>query len=91
MKTSNTNNQLLEEFNNMSLIPMFEIEIDDEYYVYYINATDEGLELGGASNTGFMSYGLELVEWDDCFSLDEHLHTLYEVAYNDAMNKATEI
>ena len=78
---------MIEQFNNSKLMPIFEIETEDgEFHVYYIQATIKGLELGGAANIGFMSYGLDIVEWDPDFGLDEHLESLYEIAYEDAMN-----
>jgi len=84
-------NKLLEEFNAMDKQAMFEIESNNnegEYGVFYINATKEGLEAGSCSNSGFGSLGIEIVEWDDCFSLDEHLQELYEICldYMDRNN-----
>ena len=35
---------LIEEFNNMSKLPMFEIQHVGEYYIYNIEATEDGLE-----------------------------------------------
>ena len=78
---------MIEQFNNSKSIPIFEIETDDgEFHIYYIQATTKGLELGGVANVGFMPYGLEIVEWDVNFGLDEHLQELYEIAYEDAIN-----
>ena len=77
---------LLSEFQDSPLMKLFEIEVDGEYYVYHINATIHGLEAGSCSNTGFGSMGLDKIEWDNCFSLDEHLQELYEIAYEDAIN-----
>jgi hypothetical protein len=76
---------LIAEFNDMKALPMFEIEIDGDYSIYHIRATDEGLEAGGCSNIGFKPYGI-LCPWDECFSLDEHLQGLYELCYEDATN-----
>ena len=78
---------LIEEFNNMSSEPIFEIEHNGEYYIYYIQATDKGLEAGGCSNTGFGSMELEIVEWDNTFSLDEHLQELYDICLHDAIEE----
>ena len=79
---------LLEKFNAMYKMPIFEIlNNDGEYEVYYIQATKKGLELGGVTNVGFHSYELETVEWNEDFSLDEHLEKLYEIAYNDAISE----
>ena len=75
---------LIEELYNMSTYPIFEIENNGEYHTYYIQATEQGLEAGGCSNTGFCSMGLEIVEWDDCFGLDFHLEALYEICLEDA-------
>ncbi len=75
--------ELINEFNSMDKQPIFEIEIDSEYYIYYIQATNKGLEAGGCSNTGFSSYGLS-IEWEDDYSLDYHLQELYEECYNHA-------
>jgi hypothetical protein len=75
--------RLIEEFENMKNIPMFEIQIEEEFYVYHIQATENGLEAGGCSNTGFMPYGIN-IEWDVDFGLDQHLEGLYESCYDDA-------
>ena len=78
---------MIEQFNNSKSMPIFEIEVgDEEWDVYYIQATEKGLELGGVANVGFHSYGLDIVEWDPDFGLDEHLQSLYEIAYEDAIN-----
>ena len=79
---------LEEQFNNMRIEPMFENENDGEYYIYYIKADDRGLEAEGATNTGFSSMGLEIVDWNNCFSLDEHLQSLYDICYEDAIKQA---
>ena len=87
MRNETIKNLLVSQFNNSKLMPIFEIETEDgEFHVYYIQATIKGLELGGAANVGFLPYGLEIVEWDVNFGLDEHLQELYEIAYEDAMN-----
>ena len=77
---------LIEEFNNMKLDPIFEIEIDGEYYIYYIQATERGLEAGGCSNIGFMPYGI-IVEWEEDYSLDYHLEGLYELCYEKSLEE----
>lgn len=71
---------LLRQFAENKKSPLFEIEHNGEYHVFYINANSEGLEAGSASNIGFLSINKDklFVEWDDCFSLDEHLFSLYE-------------
>ena len=78
---------MIDQLDNSGLMPIFEIETEDgEFHVYYIQASKQGLELGGAANVGFHSYGLEIVEWDTDFGLDEHLESLYEIAYEDAIS-----
>ena len=78
---------LIEEFNNMKSMPMFEIEVDEEYYIYHIAATSKGLEAGGVTNTGFHSYGL-ICEWDEYYdNLDYYLEGLYEICLENAMEE----
>ena len=81
--------ELIKEFNNMDNMKIFEIQVEEEYYVYYIQATDKGLEAGGCSNTGFMPSGL-ICEWEDGCSLDYHLEGLCEICNNDAMEEYDE-
>ena len=76
-------NNLLNEFNNMSKLPVFEISYedmgivnDDEYEVYNINADINGLNTLGIN-------GLISIEWDETFSLDEHIQELHELCCND--------
>ena len=76
-------NNLLNEFNNMSKLPIFEISYeyleiinDDEYEIYNINADATGLNTLGIN-------GLISIEWDDTFSLDENIQELYELCCND--------
>ena len=75
--------ELIKEFDNMKKMKLFEIEIDEEFYIYYISATQKGLEAGGCSNTGFMPYGL-IVDFEEDSTLDIHLEALYELCYEDA-------
>lgn len=73
--------RLLKEFNEIDLMPLFEIETGpNAWEVFHIEASEEGLEAGGACNLGFLSISREelFIEWDPCFSLDEHLETLYD-------------
>ena len=77
---------LIKEFNAMKNLPMFEIEIDGEFHVYYISATEKGLEAGGCSNIGFMPYGI-IVEWEEDYSLDYHLEGLYELCYEKSLEE----
>jgi hypothetical protein len=76
---------LLEQFNEIKLLPLLEIEYGDgEFEIYHIMADDIGLHAGDICNTGFLSRGIT-VEWDDNFSLDENLQALYDACYYDAM------
>ncbi len=59
---------LINQFNNISLIKCFEIQDQNgEYHVFDIWADSEGLNTYGAS-----------LDWNDCFSLDEHIQELHE-------------
>ena len=82
--------KLLKEFKDMRSLAIFEIEDNEgeEYHIFYINATCEGLEAGGACNVGFLHIDKEAlsVQWDDCFSLDEHLQELNEKCINYVNN-----
>ena len=80
-------NELLKQFNDCNLMKLFEIPVEpneegesEEWEIFYINGTSEGLEAGGAANIGFLHIDKEAltVAWDDTFSLDEHLQELYE-------------
>ena len=77
-------NIMIKQFNKTEKQPIFEIELDGEYYTYYIQVDKEGLHLGGATNSGFYKYNLDSVQWDIDFGLSEHLQELYDIAYNDA-------
>jgi len=75
--------KLLQEFKEMRALPLFElcyedygIKSDDEYELYTIEADTEGL-----STTGL--HEVLRVDWDDTFSLDEHLQALYELCIED--------
>ena len=67
---------LINEFNNMNKMPLFEIEYGEEYFIYNIKATKKGLETKGETQT------IE-IEWDECFSLDEHLQGLYSLCVEE--------
>lgn len=74
-------NELLKQFKDMKNLAIFEIEDNKgEHHIFYINGTEKGLEAGGACNVGFLHIDKEAlsVQWDDCFSLDEHLQELNE-------------
>jgi len=79
----NDTKRLIEEFENMKNIPMFELQIEEEFYIYHIRATKRGLVAGGCSNIGFIPYGINIA-WDVNCSLDYHLEGLYELCYDDA-------
>ena len=67
--------KLLQQFNEMKLEPIFEINLrdyldleQDEWVYNYITADEKGLTISG-----------EFLEWDETFSLDEHLQNLLEI------------
>ena len=80
-----TKDKLIKEFENVTAIPLLEIEINGEYHVYHIEADSEGIHAGGCGNSGFHSYGI-MIEWDEDESLSYHLQGLYELCYEDALN-----
>jgi hypothetical protein len=70
-------NKLLEQFQNMSKLPLFEINWkdydsrgEDDYEVFNIQADEHGIYV-------IVDGGIVVIEWDDTFSLDEHLQELY--------------
>lgn len=81
--------QLLKEFENMRVIPIFNIDISDslspdlgieeEYYIFYLQADIKGISAGHMSNCGFYQVGNLFIEWDEFYSLDEHLFYFYEM------------
>ena len=72
------------EFQAMDRMPIFEIEHREEYYIYNIVADTVGIHT---------TSGLQLlqIEWDDTFSLDEHLESLYELCHNDICEQHDEM
>lgn len=67
---------LVEQFEEMKLMPIFEINLkdyglseEDEYIYTELTATKRGLRCSGGVG----------MEWDEVFSLDEHLGTLFEL------------
>jgi hypothetical protein len=72
----NTKEDIVNGFKNMNKIPVIEIfdEGRQEYICYWIRLSfdEKSFEVNGADN-------LIILEIDDCFSLDEHLQTLYEM------------
>jgi hypothetical protein len=68
---------LLEQFQNMKHDPIIEInwkdyngELDDDWEIFTIQADEHGVYT-------IVDDGLIVVQWDDIFSLDEHLQELY--------------
>lgn len=79
---------LLKEFEQMPKLPLFEINLKD-FYEDYIEDEYEIFNIC-ADETGLHIYHTDIfVEWDECFSLDEHIQALYEqlietlLQYND--------
>ena len=71
--------KLLEQFNEITLITIFEIEVSEgEYEIYNISADSAKI---------YIQHTDISVNWDSDFSLDSHLETLYEECYEDAINK----
>ena len=72
---------LKEQFEAMDRMPIIEINAadyiggDDDYIIFNISADDKGLYADNIS-----------VEWDNIFSLDEHLQSLYELIIEDVIN-----
>jgi len=79
------NNELLEQFNEMKCMPLFEYALpDDEYLVVNLTADNKGLYFSFDENSLDVSFDGEIekvggsyhLPWDDCFGLDEHLQTI---------------
>ena len=75
---------LLREFSEMKNLPIIEVNRadfleleDDDYVVYNILANEKGLYADGGI----------FIEWDECFSLDEHLQEVYELIINQIINE----
>ena len=63
-------NNLLDQFNNIKVMPIFEIETTDgEFEIHTIEANEQGLSILYTDVTH---------EWDNIFSLDENLQMLFE-------------
>lgn len=76
---------LLTEFEQMSKLPLVEINLKD-FYEDYIEDEYEIFRIW-ADETGLHIYHLDIfVEWDDCFSLDEHIQALYEQLIETLLN-----
>jgi hypothetical protein len=69
---------LYNEFQNINKMKMFEIEVEGEHVLYNIEANEKGL------SARLYCDDEAFIEWDDCFTLDEHLQDLYELCCNDA-------
>ena len=69
---------LQEQFENITLMRLFEIETSTpgEYEIFEISA----------DHTGIYSGSLR-VNYDDIFSLDEHLQALYELCIDDMIDR----
>ena len=71
--------KLIEEFNNMDKLPMFEIEHNGEYYIYNIEINEDEL----ATECGIS------IELEEEQTLDYHLEGLYELCLEDAQSQDT--
>ena len=67
--------QLIKDFNNIDKMRLFEIEFNNEYYIYNIEINETELYSNNIS-----------VPLDDIFSLDEHLCELYDLCYQDIID-----
>lgn len=69
---------LYEQFQAMDKIPLFEINLgdvlyaEDDWEIYEIYADEKGIWTVGA-----------YIGWDDFFTLDQHLESLYELTIED--------
>jgi len=70
-------NKLLEQFQNMDKLPLFEINwkdhdsrSEDDLEIFNIQADEHGI-------CTMVDGGIIVIEWDDTFCLDEHLQDLY--------------
>ena len=71
--------KLIEEFNNMDKLPMFEIEHNGEYYIYNIEINEDEL----TTECGMS------VELEEEQTLDYHLEGLYKLCLEDAESQDT--
>lgn len=91
---------LLKQFENVDRMKIFEIdiaealpinlEIENEYYLFQLNADINGVSAGSITNTGFYQLDNLFVEWDEYYSLDEHLEFLYDKCYEWAIKNFEE-
>ena len=69
--------KLMQEFENMNRMPIFEINLkdyyedleEDEYEIFTLYINEKGI---GVYHSDIFE------EWDRCFSLDEHIQAIYE-------------
>jgi hypothetical protein len=85
---NNQNIKLLKQFQfqNMDKLPLFEINwkdydsrSEDDYEVFNIQADEHGIYT-------IVDGGIVVIEWDNTFSLDEHLQELYSKVLEDKLN-----
>ena len=69
--------KLMQEFENMNRMPIFELNLkdyyedleEDEYEIFTLYINEKGIGI----------YHSDIFEeWDECFSLDEHIQAIYE-------------
>ena len=76
--------ELMQEFENIQYQKMFEINIvedfeaEPEYYLFHLDIDEKGIYAGSVTNCGFYAINGLFVEWDEYYSLDEHLFLLHE-------------
>ncbi len=74
-----TKQDLKTQFDNITLMKLFEIEIGGEYALYNLHCNNEFLWCVGYCSA-------LKVALDPIFNLDEHLQELYDACYTDAIN-----
>jgi hypothetical protein len=74
----NHRNEMIKEFNEMEKDPIIEIELENgDYEIFYLFTTPYGIQV---RNTDI------LIKWDYCFSLDEHVQTVYAAIVSEYLN-----
>ena len=88
---------LIRQFEIMDKMKIFEIDIaealglsENEYYLFHLNADKKGISAGSITNAGFYQLDNLFVEWDEYYSLDEHLEFLYDKCYEWAIKNFEE-
>jgi len=79
-------NELKQQFAEITLIKIFEVEVvnnktqEKDWITFNIDANDEGLYAIPSEDLTEETEKIVpiIVEWDDTFTLDHHLETLYE-------------